>query len=607
MSLLIALVLGCGGGPSGDDLVLELCGNGADDDENGLTDCADAACADICPELCDNEIDDNADGFTDCEDVACDGSCLEVCDDTRDNDGDGSIDCNDSDCVVASCPEVCNDGRDNDNDGASDCSDTDCNDVSCDELCTDARDNDDDGAADCEDPDCDGLCPESCFDGRDNDLDGFSDCDDPQCEADCPEDCLNFVDDDADALVDCVDPECADSCDYDNDGFLNQDHGGDDCNDLVPTVNPDAQEVCSGLDDDCDTLVDELDPSNDPSTLVAYYTDGDGDGVGKHGGLPVWACAPPPGMAAGDNDCNDADPTISPGETEICDGVDNDCDGLLDDDDPSVDLSTASDWYSDADEDGYGDPYGLGIFSCSLPAAGYANNGDDCDDTDPLLWDGTEWFLDGDSDGYGGGLPDLVVGCVSPGPEFVSGEAGVDCNDGDGSIHPGAIDICENLIDEDCQFGDQPCFVGELGPDFSADGWHQCAGYYDTAGGPADIPLKWAPECREAADDQTKMVCGKSLFNYRWIDINHNPWRDGLPAYPTMGWIVGDNFGGAHANQIYANGNHPDVGVSWWGTGDGCNEFVGSTTMNNGCAWEAANCFGAGLTGDRYLWVYAKP
>ena len=31
-----------------------------------------------------------------------------------------------------------------------------------------------------------------------------------------------------------------------------------------------------------------------------------------------------------EGDCNDADPTVSPGEAEICDGIDNNCDWTTD-------------------------------------------------------------------------------------------------------------------------------------------------------------------------------------------------------------------------------------------------------------------------------------
>lgn len=50
-------------------------------------------------------------------------------------------------------------------------------------------------------------------------------------------------------------------------------------------------------------------------------------------------------------DCNDADPAVYPDAEERCDGVDNNCDEQVDDD-SSVDGIL---YYTDADEDGYGD------------------------------------------------------------------------------------------------------------------------------------------------------------------------------------------------------------------------------------------------------------
>jgi len=45
--------------------------------------------------------------------------------------------------------------------------------------------------------------------------------------------------------------------DADEDGYLSDACGGDDCNDTDPTVHPKAKEVCNGVDDNCDTDVDE--------------------------------------------------------------------------------------------------------------------------------------------------------------------------------------------------------------------------------------------------------------------------------------------------------------------------------------------------------------
>ena len=69
--------------------------------------------------------------------------------------------------------------------------------------------------------------------------------------------------------------------DVDRDGFLSD----VDCNDEDASINPDAVEVCDGVDNDCDTLIDSEDDSLEAD---AWYPDLDADGFGA--GDPVYSC-----------------------------------------------------------------------------------------------------------------------------------------------------------------------------------------------------------------------------------------------------------------------------------------------------------------------------
>jgi hypothetical protein len=123
---------------------IEICGNGLDDDCNGLTDCSDRACQsdpaciDRKKEVCDNGKDDDGNGLVDCKDPACfgDKACVvpghEICNNNLDDDDDGLIDCKDPDCakdpscVVKPGNEICDNGKDDNGDGLTDCSDPQC-------------------------------------------------------------------------------------------------------------------------------------------------------------------------------------------------------------------------------------------------------------------------------------------------------------------------------------------------------------------------------------------------------------------------------------------------------------------------------------------------
>ena len=118
------------------------------------------------------------------------------------------------------------------------------------------------------------------------------------------------------------------------------------------------------------------------------------------------------------------------------DGVpaDQDCN---DDDDT---ISTAPTWYFDGDKDGHGDP-GAPVSACDR-AAGYADVGDDCDDTDSGVYPGAADVCDGRDEDCSG-VADDTDGDVDGWPICA------DCDDADPDVRPDAIELC-NEVDDDC-------------------------------------------------------------------------------------------------------------------------------------------------------------
>ena len=136
------------------EVLVEVCDDGIDNDDDGLVDCLDQDCSDVCDEDCGDGFDNDADSAIDCDDTDCDGECPEDCHDGRDNDGDGLVDCEDDECDGEGCSEVCDDGRDNDGDGLVDCEDVECAAGCAEDICDDGLDDDLDGLVDCDDDDC---------------------------------------------------------------------------------------------------------------------------------------------------------------------------------------------------------------------------------------------------------------------------------------------------------------------------------------------------------------------------------------------------------------------------------------------------------------------
>ena len=146
--------------------------------------------------------------------------------------------------------------------------------------------------------------------------------------------------------------------------------------------------------EDCD------DDDSDVGGPVSLYVDADGDAYGSS--EEAMAC-PGEGYASTSDDCDDTRADVHPGAVEVCDAddTDEDCDGLADDADESVD------------------------------PAGYVTG-----------------FADADGDGYGA---DAVSACD---PESAVVEVDGDCDDADGASYPGAEEILDDGVDQDCDGAD---------------------------------------------------------------------------------------------------------------------------------------------------------
>jgi len=276
--------------------------------------------------------DTDGDGLGDFEEISIYGTnALDP-----DTDGDGILDGIEIDGFQTD-PLTFN--NDNDTDGWYDFQD--CNDED-DESAPD-RNEDLDG----KDNNCDGMVDEG-FNESDSDSDGIVDWIEFHIHG------TNFtnsdtdndgLDDGTEILVKLSDPLSFDD-DSDGDGF----YWFEDCDDNASLMHPNLSELLDGLDNDCDTLIDEdfwsidsdLDGLTDYDEFHNYSTDpndGDSDNDGLTDGTEVSLDSDPNQIDLDSDsdgvfafmDCDDEDPEVGD-VPEKLDGKDNDCDELVDED-----------------------------------------------------------------------------------------------------------------------------------------------------------------------------------------------------------------------------------------------------------------------------------
>jgi len=223
-------------------------------------------------------------------------------------------------------------------------------------------------------------------------------------------DVCNGVDDNCAAGVDedNVCPTNAYYCDDDGDGQLSSSVSGScdafecipdgcsssqgiDCNDGDFAVKIGAVEICNLIDDNCVNGVDE-------GVETTYYQDLDGDTFGN---LEVIAeeCSVPSGYVEDNTDCDDTKSASYPGNSEVCDGVDNNC-------------------VSGVDELGV---CGVSVYYCDVDVDGYISN---------VPTDSCSTF------------ECVPSGCIL--------EPADDCDDSLGVVNPGVTEVCYNSIDDNC-------------------------------------------------------------------------------------------------------------------------------------------------------------
>ncbi len=342
---------------------------------------------------------------------------------------------------------------------------------------------------------------------------------DPRVRPEVDDPC-NAIDDDCDEEIDEDAESLTFYIDADGDGFGDPEQAMEacqqpdgavadptDCDDTNPDRFPGNVERCDELDNDCDGEVDNeaLDPP-------IWYVDVDGDGFGDPE-LNAQGCEKPDGFVGNGDDCDDSDVQWQDRKEaeEYYNGLEDNCDPSDGDGDQDGDGFWAENYlelleegvapmpipefkegdcddtdpeYNPAAIDFPGDGLDMNCDGFDLADSdgdgfdGILAGGDDCDDADPEVHpdatetcatsydddcDGvanerdadlcTNFYLDEDGDSFG--IADDSQ-CLCEPEGLYTALTGIDCDDADSAVFPGADEVCFDDIDSDCDGEEDP-------------------------------------------------------------------------------------------------------------------------------------------------------
>ena len=195
-----------------------------------------------------------------------------------------------------------------------------------------------------------------------------------------------------------------------------------------------------------------------------------------------------------------------------------------DPEDGTVEVSSLNTYYRDADEDGYGNPDDT-IEAESAPA-GYVEDNTDCDDTNAAVNPGADEVcddqIDNDCDGYTD-CDDFDCTVDADGDGYNAVPCGDDCDDTNAAVNPGATEV-ENGIDDNCD--------GQID-----EGFCECDFCLDLYAGWNFISVPRTLNGSNDANTVFNLVSGETCLYYDCVD----GWKSNsaVSVVPCQGYWVG--------------------------------------------------------------------